>query len=65
VTTKLPDSPDDRHRRDELLRRIAVRAVIALVPTLIVGALAVGLGVPLWLVAVVCLVVVGIILFDA
>jgi heme A synthase len=65
VPSRLPDSPGDRQRRDEVLRRIFVRVAIAIVPTIIVGALAVALGVPLWLVAVVCLVVVGIILFEA
>jgi fatty acid desaturase len=65
VTTKLPDSPEDRQRRDEILRRIAIRAAIAVIPTVIVGALAVGLGVLVWLVFVICIVIVGIILFEA
>jgi heme A synthase len=62
---RLPDSPDDRRRRDELLKRIAVRLAIAIVPAVIVGALAVALGVPLWLVIVVCLAFAGIIVFEA
>ena len=65
MTTKLPDSPEDRNRRDELLRRIAIRAAVAVIPTVIVGVIAVGLGVPVWLVLVICLVVIGIILFEA
>jgi hypothetical protein len=63
--TRLPDSPEDRRRRNELLQRIAVRAVVVLVPTIIVGALAVGLGVPLWIVIVVCVLIAGFVLFEA
>jgi heme A synthase len=64
MPTRLPDSPDDRARRDELLRRIAVRAGIALVPSVLVGALAVGLGVPVWLVVVACALFAAIIVFE-
>lgn len=64
-SSRLPDSPDDRRRRNEVLGRIAVRVAIALVPAIIVGALAIGLGVPAWVVAILCLVFVGIIVFEA
>jgi heme A synthase len=62
---RLPDSPEDRRRRNELLQRVALRLVIVLIPAAIVGALAVALGVPVWLVVVVCLVFAGIIIFEA
>ena len=65
MSTRSPNSPEDRRRRDEVVRRILVRVAVAIVPTVIVGALAVGLGVPAWIVAVVCLVFVGIIVFEA
>lgn len=65
MPTRLPDSPEDRQRRNEVLRRIAVRIAIAIVPTIIVGALAIGLGVPAWIVAALCLVFIGIIVFEA
>jgi heme A synthase len=64
MTTRLPDSPDDRARRDELLRRIATRAAIAAIPTILVGALAVGLGVPLWIVVIACVAIAAIIIFE-
>ena len=62
--TRLPDSPDDRARRNEVLRRIGVRALIALVPTVLIGALAVGLGGPGWIVIVICLLIVVSVLFQ-
>lgn len=65
MSSRLPDSPDDRRRRDEVLRRILVRAAIAIVPIIIIGALAIGLGVPEWVVIALCLVFIGIILFEA
>jgi heme A synthase len=63
--TRLPDSPDDRASRNELLRRIGVRLLVALVPTVLIGALAVGLGVPVWIVLAICVVIIAFVLFDA
>jgi hypothetical protein len=63
--TKLPDSPEDRARRNELLRRIGVRALVVGIPTILVGALAVGLGVPLWIVLIACLIILVLVLFEA
>ena len=63
--TKLPDSPEDRRRRDELLRRIGVRALIVLIPTVLVGALAVALGVPVWIVVIACIIIAMLVLFEA
>lgn len=65
MPTRLPDSPDDRRRRDETIRRIVIRVAIAAVPIFLIGALAVALGVPLVLVVVVCLVFAGMIIFEA
>jgi heme A synthase len=61
----MPDSPDDRRRRNEVLRRVGVRALIVLVPTLLVGALAVGLGVPAWIVLIVCVLIAATVLFQS
>jgi heme A synthase len=61
----MPDSPDDRRRRNEVLRRVGVRALIVLVPTLLVGALAVGLGVPAWIVPIVCVLIAATVLFQS
>jgi heme A synthase len=65
VPSRLPDSPEDRRRRDEALRRILVRVAIAAVPIFLIGAFAVALGVPLVIVVVVCLVFAAIIVFEA
>ena len=65
MPTRLPPSPDDRSRRDEALRRILVRLAIAAVPVILIGALAVALGVPLVLVVVVCLAFAAAIIFEA
>jgi heme A synthase len=65
VPTRLPDSPDDRARRDEILRRIAVRAAIALVPAVLIGALAIGLGVPVWIVLAACVFFAAVIVFQS
>ena len=65
MPSRLPDSPDDRRRRDEALRRILVRVVIAGVPVFLIGALAVALGVPVVIVVVVCLVFAAVIVFEA
>ena len=63
--TRLPPSPEDRRRRDEILKRIALRVVIVLVPTILVGALAVGLGVPVWIVVGVCVLIAASVLFQS
>ena len=47
-----------------MLRGLATRAGLAIVATVVIGALAVGLGVPWWIVLVVGAISVGIILFD-
>lgn len=65
MPTRLPDSPDDRRRRDEAIRRVLLRVAIAAVPIVLVGALAVALGVPLVIVVVVCVVFAGMIIFEA
>ena len=65
MPSRLPDSPDDRRRRDEALRRILVRIAIAVVPVFLIGALAVALGVPVVIVVVVCLVFAAVIVFEA
>jgi heme A synthase len=65
MPSRLPDSPEDRGRRDEALRRILVRVAIAAVPVILIGALAVALGVPVVIVVVVCLVFAAVIIFEA
>jgi heme A synthase len=65
MPSRLPDSPDDRRRRDEALRRILVRVAIAVIPVFLIGALAVALGVPVVIVVVVCLVFAAVIVFEA
>jgi hypothetical protein len=63
--SRMPDSPEDRRRRNELLHRVGLRALIVIVPTILVGALAVGLGVPLWIVVVVCIIIAASVIFQA
>ena len=62
--TRLPDSPGDRAQRNEALQRIGVRLLVILLPTVLVGALAVGLGVPWWIVLVACVLIVLTVLFQ-
>lgn len=62
---KLPDSPDDRRRRDEALQRIGRNLAIAALPCALVALLTHALGVPWIAVAVVLVLVVGYIVFEA
>jgi heme A synthase len=63
--TRLPDSPEDRKRRDEALRRIGVRLVVVVVPIALIGVLAAALGIPVWIVVIVCVLIAGSVLFEA
>lgn len=62
---KLPDSPDDRRRRDEALQRIGRTVAIAALPGALVALLVHALGVPWIAIAVVLALVLGFIVFEA
>jgi hypothetical protein len=62
--TRLPDSPEDRRRRNEALTRIGIKLVVVLVPIALVGVLAAALGIPVWIVAIVCVLIAGSVLFE-
>lgn len=62
---KLPDSPEDRDRRDDALRRIGRTVALAFVPCVLIGGLAHALGVPWFLILGVMVLLLGYILFEA
>jgi fatty acid desaturase len=62
---RVPDSPDDRRARNEILTRVGKRIAIAVVAIALVGLLANALGVPWWLVLVVCVFALLIVVFEA
>lgn len=62
---KLPDSPEDRDRRDDALRRIGRTIAIAVVPCVLIGGLSHALGVPWFVILAVMALLLGYIVFEA
>ena len=62
---RLPDSPEDRRRRDEALQRIGRHLAVATVPCVLISLLTHALGVPWFVIAIVLVLVVGSIVFQA
>lgn len=60
-----PDRPDDRRIRNDALAKVGVRLVVAGIPSLIIGAIAWGLGLPWWLVLLALLVILWFAVFEA
>ena len=62
---RLPDSPEDRRRRDDALRRIGRHLAIAAVPCALISLLTHALGVPWFVIAVFLVIVAASIVFQA
>lgn len=56
---------EDRRRRDEAFKRIGRQIAIWSIPLVAVSVIAIGLGVPWWIVAVVIVFFIYILLFEA
>ena len=61
---KLPHSPEDDRRRKEALQRIGIKVAVVCVPIALVGVLAAALGIPVWIVVIVCVLIAGSVLFE-
>jgi Flp pilus assembly protein TadB len=62
---RLPDSPEDRRRRDEALQRIGRHLAIAAVPCAVISLLVHALGVPWFVIAIFLALVAGSIVFES
>jgi hypothetical protein len=62
---ELPDSPEDRRRQEDALRRIGRTLAIAFVPCVVIGLITHALGVPWFIIAGVLVLLLGYIVFEA
>lgn len=59
-----PDDDPDRASRDEALQFIARRTLIWAVPLTLIGALLVGLGIPVWISVIAMILMLVVLVFE-